>query len=143
MRSLACFVLLAVSPTTAFVSHAVGMTSRTSAAFQPLAATTVSLMVDMPPAGSGRTANMSIEPCLSVASEMIEVRYKVPFGLNVEPQKNLAVCTQDGPGGEKAGDVLRYTSRWAMGLPEGEGLGATAAAFSGTFLVDSYGVNSL
>lgn len=28
---------------------------------------------------------------------------------------------------EKVGDVLRYSSRWIMGLPSGEGLAATAA----------------
>jgi hypothetical protein len=55
------------------------------------------------------------------------VRYKLPFGLDVAPLKNLAVCTKDGSGGEKAGDVLRYTSQWIMGLPSGEGLAATAA----------------
>ena len=91
--------------------------------------TTVS--VDLPPAGSGRTATMNIESALTVPSEYIAVRYKVPFELSVEPKQNLAVCTKDGPGGEKVGDVLRYSSQWKMGLPEGEGLGATAAAFSG------------
>ena len=93
---------------------------------------TVRLTVDLPPSGSDRTATMKIEPCLSVPSEMIEVRYKVPFDLNVAPQKNLAVCTKGGPGGEKEGDILRYTSQWTLGLPQGDGLVTTAAAFSGT-----------
>ena len=93
----------------------------------------VRLTVDLPPTGSERTATMKIEPCLSVPSEMIEVRYKVPFDLNVAPQKNLAVCTKDGPGGEKVGDVLRFTSQWSLGLPQGDGLVTTAAAFSGRF----------
>ena len=74
---------------------------------------------------------MKISPILSVPSEIVEVRYKVPFGLNVEPRKGLAVCTQDGEGGEKKGDVLRYTSQWTLGLPAGDGLATTAAAFSG------------
>jgi hypothetical protein len=87
--------------------------------------------VQMPPTGSDLQASMRIEPILSVPSEIIEVRYKVPFGLNVEPKKGLAVVTADGEGGEKVGDVLRYTSHWSMGLPEGEGLATTAAAFSG------------
>ena len=131
MRSIAWFALLALPSATAFVPPIGRRTSSSSVYYtQPLAAA-VSLTVDLPPTGSGRTANMKIEPCLSVPSEMIEVRYKVPFGLNVEPQKNLAVCTQDGPGGEKTGDVLRYTSRWKMGLPQGEGVGATVASFSG------------
>mmetsp|Transcript_23332 Transcript_23332/g.44417 ORF Transcript_23332/g.44417 Transcript_23332/m.44417 type:complete len:184 (+) Transcript_23332:97-648(+) len=93
---------------------------------------TVTLTVDMPPTGSKRTARMKIEPALTVPSEIIEVRYKVPFGLNVEPKDNLAVCTKDGPGGEKVGDILRYTSQWTLGLPQGDGLITTAAAFSGS-----------
>lgn len=63
--------------------------------------------------------------------ELVVVRYDLPFGLNVEPQNNLAVCTKDGPGGEKVGDVLRYTSQWTMGLPQGDGLVSTVASFSG------------
>lgn len=59
------------------------------------------------------------------------VRYKVPFGLSVEPQNNLAVVTAAGPGGEQVGDILRYCSQWTLGLPPGEGLVSTAAAFAG------------
>ena len=91
----------------------------------------VTLTIDMPPTGSGLQANLKISPILSVPSEMVEVRYKLPFGLDVAPQKGLAVCTKDGAGGEKVGDVLRYTSRWAIGLPSGDGLVSQAAAFSG------------
>jgi hypothetical protein len=87
--------------------------------------------VTMPPTGSGMQANMAFEPVLSVPSEIVEVRYKVPFGLNVEPKKGLAVCTKDGEGGEKVGDVLRYASHWTLGLPKGDGLVTQAAAFSG------------
>jgi len=43
----------------------------------------------------------------------------------------MAVCTKDGPGGEKVGDVLRLTSQWTMGLPRGNGIISTAASFSG------------
>lgn len=89
------------------------------------------LMVKMPPTGSELVANMKIEPVLSVPSEIVEVRYKVPFGLDVAPKKGLAVCTKDGEGGEKVGDVLRFTSQWTLGLPAGDGLATTAAAFSG------------
>ena len=90
-----------------------------------------SVTVDLPPAGSGRTATMNIESALTVPSEFIAVRYKVPFELSVEPKQNLAICTKDGSGGEKVGDVLRFSSQWKMGLPDGEGIAATAAAFSG------------
>jgi len=89
------------------------------------------LVVDMPPKGSGLKANLKINPILDVPSEIIEVRYSIPFGLDVVPQKSLAVCTKDGVGGEKKGDVLRYTSQWTLGLPEGGGIIATAAMFSG------------
>ena len=45
---------------------------------------------------------------------------------------NLATCTKDGaPGCERAGDVLRYASRWTLGLPRGDGVMTTAMSFSG------------
>jgi hypothetical protein len=91
----------------------------------------VELTIDMPPSGSGLQANMKIQPLLSVPSKIIEVRYKVPFGLDVAPKNSLAVCNKDGPGGEKVGDVLRYTSQWVMGIPPGDGIVSTAASFAG------------
>ena len=39
--------------------------------------------------------------------------------------------TQDGAGGERVGDVLRFTTRWSLGLPQGGGLVSTAASFGG------------
>lgn len=88
-------------------------------------------MVDLPPTGSGLSAKMKFEPVLDVPSEIVEVRYRVPFGLDVAPKNNYAVCTKDGPGGEKIGDVLRYTSQWTLGLPRGDGVITTAMSFSG------------
>lgn len=93
--------------------------------------TAFELTIDMPPSGSDIQATMGLDPILSVPSEQVVVRYQVPFGLSVEPQKNLAVVTKAGPGGEQPGDVLRYCSRWTLGLPAGDGLVTTAAAFSG------------
>lgn len=87
--------------------------------------------VAMPPVNSGLVAQMKIDPVLPGNSEIIEVRYKLPFGLDVAPKDNLAVCTKDGAGGEKVGDVLRYTSQWKMGLPMGDGIVSTAASFAG------------
>jgi len=87
------------------------------------------LIVKLPQANL--QANMQFESVLSVPSEIVEVRYKVPFGLNVEPKKGLAVCTKEGEGGEKVNDVLRYTSQWSLGLPAGDGLATTAASFAG------------
>jgi hypothetical protein len=86
------------------------------------------ISVNMP---SGLTAFIKVEPLLSVESELVTVCYKVPFGLNIAPRKGLAVCTEAGPGGDWVNDVLRYTSSWSLGLPAGEGLLTTAAAFSG------------
>ncbi|KAL7545125.1 hypothetical protein ACHAWF_014492 [Thalassiosira exigua] len=85
--------------------------------------------VDLP--GEGLSAQMKFKPVLDVPSEIVEVRYKVPFGLDVAPKNNFAVCTKDGSGGEKAGDVLRYTSQWTLGLPRGDGVITTAMSFSG------------
>ena len=85
----------------------------------------------MPPSTSGTVARLKFPSVFQEPSEIIEVRYGLPFGLNVEPQNNLAVCTKDGAGGEKVGDVLRYTSQWTMGLPQGDGIISTAASFSG------------
>ena len=85
----------------------------------------------MPPSGSTTQAELKFESVCDGPSEVIEVRYKLPFGLDVAPKNNLAVCTKDGPGGERVGDVLRFTSQWSMGLPRGDGLITTAASFAG------------
>eukprot|EP00804_Cyclotella_cryptica_P005957 CCRYP_000216-RA/>CCRYP_000216-RA protein AED:0.25 eAED:0.25 QI:0/0/0/1/0/0.5/2/0/125 len=74
---------------------------------------------------------MKFMPVLDAPSEIIEVRYKVPFGLDVAPKNNMAVCTKAGTAGEKPGDVLRYTSQWTLGLPRGDGVITTAMSFSG------------
>lgn len=59
------------------------------------------------------------------------MKYSLPFGLNVEQKNGLAVCTKDGEGGEKVGDILRYSTQWTMGLPQGDGAVTTAASFAG------------
>uniref|UniRef100_A0A7S4EQL0 Uncharacterized protein n=1 Tax=Pseudo-nitzschia australis TaxID=44445 RepID=A0A7S4EQL0_9STRA len=87
--------------------------------------------LSMPPTNSNVVARLRFPPVFPGPSEIVEVRYKLPFGLSVEPQNNLAMCTKDGPGGEKVGDVLRYTSQWTMGIPQGDGIVTTAASFSG------------
>eukprot|EP00522_Entomoneis_paludosa_P017791 CAMPEP_0172465370 /NCGR_PEP_ID=MMETSP1065-20121228/53299_1 /TAXON_ID=265537 /ORGANISM="Amphiprora paludosa, Strain CCMP125" /LENGTH=170 /DNA_ID=CAMNT_0013221879 /DNA_START=36 /DNA_END=548 /DNA_ORIENTATION=+ len=102
-----------------------------SSSSEETADTMVEMTVALPPSGSELSAIMRLKPCLSVPSEFIEVRYKLPFGLSVEPKNNLAVCTKDGEGGEKVGDILRYTSQWTLGLPKGEGLAQSAGAFGG------------
>lgn len=89
------------------------------------------LMVKIPPTDSGLVAQMKIESILPGPSEIVEIRYGLPFGLDVAPEKGMAICTKDGAGGEKVGDVLRYTTQWTMGLPRGDGLATTAASFAG------------
>uniref|UniRef100_A0A7S0LLK4 Peptidylprolyl isomerase n=1 Tax=Coccolithus braarudii TaxID=221442 RepID=A0A7S0LLK4_9EUKA len=80
--------------------------------------------------GKAGTANMRMRPTMD-KSEAVIVQYALPFGLNVENQQGKAVCTKDGTGGEKVGDVLRFTTEWKMGLPRGDGLVSTAASFGG------------
>lgn len=48
------------------------------------------------PGGKDLSAQMKFKPVLDVPSELVEVRYKLPFGLDVAPKNNLAVCTKDG-----------------------------------------------
>ena len=48
--------------------------------------------------------------------------------------KGRAVCTADGTGGEKVGDVLRFTTSYTLGTTGGDSLLGSAAAFSGTGL---------
>ena len=91
----------------------------------------VELSIDLPPSGSDVKAMMRIKPCLNEPSEFIEVRYKIPFDLSVEPKNNFAICTKAGSGGEQVGDILRFTSQWTLGLPRGEGLAQSAGAFGG------------
>jgi len=128
----AIFILL--SPTTiinAFVSNIPQSTHRTTTSSLHMAEDSpFELMVELP-GGKGLSAQMRLQPVLDVPSEIVEVRYSLPFGLNVEPKNNLAICTADGAGGEKVGDILRFTSQWTMGLPRGNGAITTAASFSG------------
>lgn len=98
---------------------------------KPLASSTFEVTIDLPPAGSEISARLNIDSILSVPTELIVVRYKIPFGLNVEPVKGLAVVTQQGNGGEQPGDILRYTTQWTLSLPGGESLGNTFASFAG------------
>ncbi|GMI61266.1 hypothetical protein ScalyP_jg7674 [Parmales sp. scaly parma] len=81
---------------------------------------------------------MRITPVLKVPSEIIEVRYKLPFGLDVEPKAGLPLVTKDGKGGEKVGDVLRFTSQWTLGVPRGEGIITSVSSISGQI---SWGVS--
>merc|ERR1740138_269267 len=90
------------------------------------------------PLGEAGTANLRFK-AREPASESVVVRYAIPFGLNVENQGSdkpglcRAVCTKDGAGGEKVGDVLRYCTEYKMQLAGGGGGGiiTTVASFGG------------
>jgi hypothetical protein len=135
----AALLLAALLPTfgTAFLAKTTSTTHRVG--WFPLASSSspkgttppfFELMLDMP-GTSNLQAQVKCEPVLSVPSELIEVRYKIPFGLDVAPSKGFAVCNKDGAGGEKVGDILRFTSQWTLGLPRGDGMVTTAASFAG------------
>ena len=61
------------------------------------------------------TAEVKLPPLLD-ESELIVVRYDLPFGLNAEPSSSRdgeVVVTKDGAAGkEKVGDILRQTTFW-------------------------------
>lgn len=59
------------------------------------------------------TANVKLAPLLD-NSEIVVVRYNLPFGLSAKPDptSGQVVVTKDGNGGEKVGDILRQTSYW-------------------------------
>jgi len=134
VESFASFVKgknVALKPDTPFSQRTITQSLSTGVLKMSSTSSPFELTIQIPPSNSGLNAEMKIQPILDVPSEIIEVRYKLPFGLDVAPKDNLAICTKDGPGGEKVGDVLRYTSCWSLGLPQGEGLVSTAASFAG------------
>ena len=57
------------------------------------------------------TVNMKFRPVLT-DSELVYVTYKLPFGLSAEPRGRVVSVTADGEGGEKVGDILRFTLKW-------------------------------
>ena len=63
--------------------------------------------------GKNGKGQLKFKPSLS-SSEAVVVRYEVPFGLNVENKGGRAICTKDGPGGERAGDILSACKRRAL-----------------------------
>lgn len=123
------FLTFFISATTAFlpsIRHSHRRSSHASSS-----SSTFEVTIDLPPTGSEISAQLKIESILSVPTELVVVRYKIPFGLNVEPTKGLAVVTQAGNGGEQPGDILRYTTQWTLALPGGESLSNTFASFAG------------
>ena len=64
------------------------------------------------------TAEVNLPPLLE-ESEVVVVRYDLPFGLNAAPDaaSGQVVVTKDGEGGEKVGDILRQTTYWRGSTP--------------------------
>ena len=60
------------------------------------------------------TVNMNFKPVLT-NSELVMVTYDLPFGLSAEPRGRVVAVTKDGAGGEKEGDILRFTLEWQGG----------------------------
>jgi hypothetical protein len=113
------FLLLLVPFTSGFISH-----HRTLPLF---GRTTTSIFstrdefdfsFEMPGKGIAEygTAQVKLPPVLP-DSEIVVVRYDLPFGLNAAPSNDQIVVTKDGPGGEKVGDVLRQTTYWRGNTP--------------------------
>ena len=83
------------------------------------------------PLGKESIAQLKFKPLLD-SSEVIVVTYPIPFGLSAEPKEGKAIVTADGKeGGEKVGDILRFTTHWFMGQIEGSGLLSTVGNFGG------------
>ena len=59
------------------------------------------------------TAEVKLPPLLE-SSELVVVRYELPFGLSAEPKDGQVIVTKEGKadGGEKVGDILRQTTYW-------------------------------
>ena len=57
------------------------------------------------------TCNLNFKPLLT-DSELVMVTYPLPFGLSAEPKGRVVAVTKDGKGGEKVGDILRFTLQW-------------------------------
>ena len=134
---LSSFALTLSVPTSGGMSTIVAAHTRVSTSVpmrggMPIMAVPIlAVAVNLPPRGK---CNIKFKPLLD-SSEAVVVKYPLTeqkgLNLNVENQKGAAVCTKDGEGGEKVGDILRYTTEWKLGLPEGDGMITTAASFAG------------
>ena len=78
--------------------------------------------------GESGVAKMKFKPKFKGSSAVV-VKYPIPFGLDAQPVPGkdfmCVEVTKDGKGGEKVGDILRFTTSWSMGQIEGSGLLST------------------
>merc|ERR1719450_169158 len=65
------------------------------------------------------TVNMNFKPLLATNSELVVVRSALPLELAAEPRGRVVAVTKDGKaeGGERAGDILRFTLKWSGSEP--------------------------
>lgn len=109
-------IILVLSTANAFVANNCVVSSfsrRTAALFER---PDFKFSFDIPKKGIADvgTAEVSLPPVLE-NSEIIVVRYDLPFGLSAEPDNasGQVLVTKDGKqGGEKVGDILRQTTYW-------------------------------
>lgn len=90
-------------------------TRRTSTAVYETARPDFEFSFEIPKKGIADvgTAEVKLPPLLE-NSNIVVVRYTLPFGLNAAPDEasGQVVVTKDGSGGEKVGDILRQTTYW-------------------------------
>lgn len=150
-------VLLVVAPPALVVPSAIfaprPQSTRSAAISLQEKSAAFKLSLDLGKNGKGTLKMLPTMP----SSEAVTVQYKVPFNLNLENVDGRAVITKDGPGGERAGDVLRepalqahmpcrlrrspqranplplagYCTNWALQLPAGGGIASTVGSFGG------------
>ncbi|GMI21097.1 hypothetical protein TeGR_g8444 [Tetraparma gracilis] len=111
----ALLLLLLAQSTLAFVPFLPRSFSAPALAAEPRADFEFSFEVPKKGIADIGTANVKLPPLLP-KSEIIVVRYELPFGLSAEPSAAMngeVVVTKDGaPGKEVVGDILRQTTIW-------------------------------
>lgn len=63
------------------------------------------------------TVNMNFKPLLATESELVVVRSPLPLNLAAAPNGRVVSVTKDGEGGERVGDILRFTLKWTDRQP--------------------------
>jgi hypothetical protein len=121
MKSAVCSTLLLLASSSAVsgfvIQHQAHGASSSSVVMHSMAARAdfeFSFVIPKKGIADVGTAEVKLPPILE-NSEVVVVRYDLPFGLNAEPdvKSGQVVVTKDGkPGGEQVGDILRQTTYW-------------------------------
>ena len=115
LATLSVVLFVVSTPTSAFMLLHPRLARAASTSF--LARGDFEYSFELPKKGIADIGSAEVKlPPLLEASEIIVVRYDLPFGLSAEPspaQNGEVVVTKDGaPGKEKVGDILRQTTYW-------------------------------